>query len=135
MQWLIDIAIESMKNWYAQYGGIIDRGYTATPDFVISDLILDQQWHLLDLSGIIPDNTKFVFLLFLTAGNTQNSYIRISKPPELENNNQDVIMCQLANMTYFRTLCCGVNENKKILYAFSDAAWYVCDITVRAWTF
>lgn len=69
-----------------------NRGDPAAADFAHTDLTIDNAWHDLDLSGIIPKNTKVVLLrivltcdaawrnvLFRTKGNSNEincSYLR-----------------------------------------------------------
>jgi len=135
MKWLTDFAIYAVSAWYADHGGIIDRGYTEDPDFELGDFTLDGTWYDLDLSEIVPEGAKFVLLSALGIATTNNAYVFYAKPPGIGNANLGTLIIPTAIEFNVVDLWVPLDDDRKISYAGANTTWLACTAIIRAWTF
>lgn len=111
----------------------IDRGDPAAPDFVLGNLTVDNAWHDLDLSGIVPAagaNMKVYLRLDLYASEKKKMFLRHKgHANEINMALAQVTTAYHKDDTYYVVL----DANRKIEYKLEVTMWGVVDITVRGW--
>ena len=129
MQWLIDLVIAAI--------GIppcyIDRGQTSGPDFTEATLTIDNAWHELDLSGIVPDGASAVVLRCGFHSDIVNWVFRLRKHGTTMTQVTSVGTQQVAGIKMAHTPTIGISTDRKIDYRFVAAANLALTITVRGW--
>lgn len=135
MQWLIDIAIKAMKDWYALYGGFHDRGDPAAVDFVLANFEVDGNWHELDLSAIIPDGAKAVLFRADFEATTIEKAVWFRKPGNTNTINMSIPWTQVATAEKKEDYTCPISTDRKLEYNFRPAAWLKFDFVVKGWWF
>jgi len=111
----------------------VDRGDPADIDFNNNDLILDDTWHELDLSAVIPTNAKLVCCIaFVVATNL--SALPMAYDVYGKTNHNTGYVHNLSTVDLPSSLCftIPVSANRKILYnGITDIA--VWGLTVQGW--
>lgn len=57
MQWLIDIVVD----YFRQHGLVTNRGDAAASDWLFADLTIDNNWHNLNMTSVIPAGVHIVY--------------------------------------------------------------------------
>jgi len=135
MQWLIDIAIEAMKEWYAENGGIINRGPYSASDFTMGDFTKDENWHTLSLASIIPEGVKFVYLTLSYKSYGVYNWAFFCKPSTGTNYNCAHAATIVAGEVHFHEFFVGVDSNREVEYNVANASWTLFNLSVRAWCY
>ena len=116
-------------------GGIMwnDRGDVASHDFGIGDLTHDNNWHDLDLSGIVGVGVKLVLLHLHISTSVGNPTIYMKQNGNVNDINMVYKKFQGAGSVWdtveVTTDANGVIEYKLIL----GSTITMCNITVRGW--
>lgn len=113
------------------YGFFHDRGDPGAFDFAIGDLTEDDAWHDLDLSGIVPAESKTVLLRVQMQSAVINRVIAFR-----ENGNSNIynylrVTAQVADQTIEMDVIVSMDENRVIEYIMNDLT--VANITVAGW--
>lgn len=135
MQWLIDIAIEAMENWFALYGGYHHRGDPVNPDFNHTNLTLDGAYHELDLSAIVPEGAKAVYLKVQVINQGVQQGFEFVRHGMVH---KHVALLQVTQVAGVGITLCGavaVDEDRKVDYWFQAGNWTAILITVCGWWF
>lgn len=119
------------------HGGLYDKRDNASGDydFELADLTLDTNWYELDLSNIVPDGARSVYLKIAarTSGATP-LFISIAKPGEYYDAMDLAVYTNSANEFYFAYGIVDCSRDRKIEYHGSSSAdWLTCNITVHGW--
>jgi len=112
-----------------------ERGDPVNADFTHADLILNANWHDLDLSGIVPGTAKAVILNLCIMNTVSNDVlIRFRKKGNV---NDDVkvpnLQTQVINRLIYGQLVVVCDENQFIQYLGNVAANTTLSITVYGW--
>lgn len=114
-------------------GGYIDRGDPASYDFSKADFSTDGQWHVLDLSNIVPAGTTLVHLSIGAVIAYANSYIQFRKNGIVNDINKKIIVILFGNKEYYEDAQVACDADRKIEYWMSDRTWVTLDMLVRGW--
>jgi len=109
-----------------------DRGDVSSVDFDQGDLTLNENWHDLDLSSIIPAGTKSVNLLIqINWGSTGRALVLRKNG---NTNAKNVMRCwqQVASSAITYHGIVSVDENRKIEY-WGHASPISIEITILSW--
>lgn len=135
MQWLIDI----VKEWVLAQGylsaGFVDRGDPAVYDFVVGDFIKDDDWHVLDLSGIIPANVKGVALSVVLVNADAEKHFKVRTHGNANAINVGNMNTSVGLVATSGDLEVAPNEDGKIDYWITSVNWIVIRLTVKNWWF
>lgn len=135
MQWLIDIVLAAMKAWYADYGGFHDRGPHDSFDYSLGDLTVDNAFHELDLSSIVPDGAKGIVLHLKASSTDITKLARMRRAGDPETLTRCVIRPQVANIEITVHVIIPVDSTRKIDYMLRADGWVTFIITVKGWWF
>ncbi|KKM98868.1 hypothetical protein LCGC14_1153630 [marine sediment metagenome] len=115
--------------------GFYNRGDPALADFLIPDLIIDGNYHTLDLSGIIPASTTAVALMVEVASSTSSHavYFRSSNNVNTKNESKCLVIDPGYTAGYDITVPTKGLQN--IAYRVRSGAWAIITITVKGWWF
>jgi len=133
MQWLIDI----IKAWIVAQGyltaGFVDRGDPTTFDFSKDNLILDGNFHELDLSGIVPEKAKAVLfcLRFNAAIITGRFYFRKAGNVNVLNVSRGRV--EVAGVDDSDDYVCPISSDRKLEYMFTYVPWTMIFFYVKGW--
>lgn len=129
MQWLIDMVIEAI----GVPPTFIDRGDPITVDFDKADFTLDDAWHELDLSGIVPEGATGIAFTVTVFNTAVGKFVRFRRAGNIREKNITEIGTQVANLFYGNDGVVSVNTDRKIEYKMSGAGWIVINMTVKGW--
>jgi len=140
MQWLINIIYAMCKDYIDAYfaahppgGGFFDRGDPANQDWNQNDLIFDGVWHDLDLSSIVPVDTKGVVLRVAHQATLLGFYIYFRTKGN--SNWPNVAECRnlVSAQIHHRDKIVAVDSNRVIQYKAYITAPSLLLITVAGW--
>lgn len=135
MQWLIDIIAEKVINEIGIPPVFINRGDPTPADFEETDLTQDNNWHELDLSGIIPENAKGVIIASVLLAQQASSSFQLRRAGNVNNNAVSGSVTQVANQVMLQTFTVPLSDDRKLEYNAEAANWFVLNLTVTAWIF
>jgi len=135
MQWLIDIVLEAVAKVGYLTTGFVNRGDPAVPDWGEGDLIVDTDWHELDLSAIVPEGAKGV--LFKALGRHAAFGKRFELRPHGHAQTQNICEIQtlVAGAFHHADWVCPCDGDRKIDYMLETPAWITVILTVKGWWF
>jgi len=129
MQWLIDLIIEEI--------GVppcfIDRGDPAVVDYVVGDLVIDNDWHDLDLSAIVPENAKGVVIHTLLTTQQVGLNFNLRKKGNTNAINISQAWSAVAFESFSPDMTVPCDENRKIQYKVWPGNWLILQLTVKGW--
>lgn len=135
MQWLIDIVLE----WIIAQGylttAFADRGDPAAADFDENDLTLNDAWHDLDLSGIVPEGATAVCLYCsIFAGGIFN-YLYLRKKGNANFVNISGLVTQVNGIPNDNDVIVPLDANRVIQYFGETGFPGNLTLTVKGWWF
>jgi len=111
----------------------VDRGDPVANDFVETDLTTDATYRDLDLSSIIPANTKLVLLRIMITDNSVSSMLSFRKNGNSGGYNIARVRTQISGVSNDANLLVSPDSNGVIEYHASNVAWDSIKIVVRGW--
>lgn len=133
MQWLIDIIAARVIDTIGIPPVYIDRGDPAAWDFMHTDLIVDAQWHELDLSAIIPPNPKAVLLTVSWLTEETHAFVKFRKPGNVNEKAMTLITTQVARIAITYDTVVSLSDDQKIEYNIDVTPGTVLAVTVKGW--
>lgn len=115
------------------YGFFHDRGDPAAYDFSDATLNNDGNWHDMDLSSIVPVDTKAVLLGVVIRDNNVESSIKFRKNGNTNVINIASIETQAANVYNQGDLVVACDENRLIEYNFPTSNTDYLRIVIKGW--
>lgn len=113
----------------------VDRGDPAAWDYAKEDLTIDGAWHDLDLSAIVPEKAKAVFIAGHLQGAAVDWAIRFRK----NGNTNEIVHGGMetlrAGVERHRSSIVALDEDIKIEYNADNQAWTTLDLVVKGWWF
>ena len=129
MQWLVDLIIEAI--------GIpptfIDRGDPAAKDFETGDFTADDNWHDLDLSGIVPEDATAIAATVLLFNIAVNKDVFFRKNGNVKTFNVSRFTTQVASVLISGDIIVAVDADRKIEYMLETGGWMTIHLTVKGW--
>ena len=133
MQWLIDI----IKAWIVEQGylttAFVDRGDADSADFDLFSLTTDNNWHDLDLSGIVPAGAKAVLVTVVLLSATASTSLTLRKKGNTLEVNVARMTTTVANLTHIADLACPISTTRFIQYNILDIPWTFLSLSVKGW--
>jgi len=112
-----------------------DRGDLAVYDYAKEDLTIDGAWHDMDLSGIVPEQAKSVFIVGHLMGAGVDWHIRFRKNGNVNDIVHGGMETLRANVERHRSSIVALDENRVIEYNVDNQAWNTLDLAVKGWWF
>jgi len=113
--------------------GYVDRGDPATYDYDKEDLTIDGAWHDLDLSGIVGEFAKAVFIVAHLQGAAVDWAIMFRK----NGNANDIVHGGMetlrAGVKRHRSSIVALDADRKIEYKADNENWDTLDLAVKGW--
>ena len=109
-----------------------DRGDPSTYDFIKTDFTTDGNWHDLDLSSIIPEETVLVHVR-VRLSSSFLAGLQFRKKGNSNTINVAVMKIQVAGVYYYEDFLVACDNDRKIQYLASNLAWTALDFSVRGW--
>jgi len=113
----------------------VDRGDPAVYDYNKEDLTIDGAWHDLDLSHIVSEKAKAVFIIGHLQGNGVDWKISFRKKGNVNEIVHGGMETLRANVERHRSSIIALDDNRKIQYKVDDEAWDTLSLAVKAWWF
>lgn len=135
MQWLIDIAIEAMKAWFADYGGYHERPHTISWDFSLVDFTMDETWRELDLSSIIPEGVKAVNVFASGVHADIHKHLKVSPITNEPQRGTTLLRTKVATVAEVGRIACGVTTDRKMYYSAEAPNWNSIQMQIKGWWF
>jgi hypothetical protein len=112
---------------------MVDRGGVEDPDFMVSDLTIDEEWHTLDLSEIVPAGFRWIFLACVVDGPLKKTvYVRgATKPAQGKIRGLTV---QVANTELRKWFMLYVGDERTFDYAVDSGSWDTVNLYVLGWS-
>jgi len=113
----------------------VDRGDPADYDYAKEDLTIDGAWHDLDLSAIVPEKAKAVFIAGHLEGPAVDWAIKFRK----NGNTNEIVHGGMetlrAGVERHRSSIIALDDNQVIEYNVDNQAWTTLDLVVKGWWF
>ncbi len=110
-----------------------DRGDPSSVDFSKTDFTTNGEWHVLNLSGIVPEGATLVHLLISANTAYNNSWIRFCKKGIVNKINADWMSIRHGNTENYESKWVACDADRKIEYWMSNQVWIQLDVLVRGW--
>jgi len=115
--------------------GYVDRGDPAAYDYAKEDLTIDGAWHDLDLSGIVSEFAKAVFII----GHVQGAGVDWAIMFRKNGNANEVVHGGMetlrANIERHRSSIVALDADRKIEYKIDNENWDTLDLAIKGWWF
>lgn len=115
--------------------GFVDRGDPAAYDYAKEDLTIDGAWHDMDLSGIVSEHAKAVFIIGHLRGAGWDWHIKFRKKGNVNEVAHGGMETIRANIERHRSSIVALDSSRKIQYKVDDEAWDTLDLAVKGWWF
>jgi len=113
----------------------VDRGDPAVYDYAKEDLTIDGAWHDMDLSAIVPEKAKAVFIVGHLEGNGIDWTIMLRKKGNVNEVVHGGMETIRANVERHRSSIVALDDNRVIEYKVDNQAWATLDLAVKGWWF
>lgn len=113
----------------------VDRGDPAVYDYAKEDLFIDGAWHEMDLSHIVSEKAKAVFIIGHLQGAGWDWHIMFRKNGNVNEVAHGGMETIRANIERHRSSVVALDSDRKIEYKVDDEAWDTLDLAVKAWWF
>jgi hypothetical protein len=110
----------------------VDRGDPAGYDYAASDFTKDGNWHLLDLSAIVPAGAKAVLVNILFYSTGVVKYFFLDKYGNTNHFAQSALASQVTSQMIGGDMTVACDTNRRIQYN-ADAAIAVLHFAVKGW--
>lgn len=131
MQWLIDLIIEAVSDYF----GYHFRGDPTAFDFTIGDLTIDNAWHDLDLSSIIPEGVRAINMITNIRGTAAQVRVAFKRGGQVNDYNMCSIWTQKINVKIGGSFPIAVDENRIMQYKIANATINICGLCIAGWWF
>lgn len=111
----------------------VDVGDPSAVHFNKDDLILDGEYHELDLSGIIPKAARLVMIMVRLEGSAGYPDFKIRRKGNVNTIADDIIRVITVNTPYFETLTVACGSDGIIEYRGKVATYTTCNLIIRGW--
>lgn len=115
------------------YGFYHDRGDPNAYDYDLGDLTEDNNWHDLDLSGIVPVNTKAVVLFVNYRASVADVGAFFRKNGNTFDKSKSGVRAQVANIYSDEQFMIACDGDRKVEYTLASPQTNRCNITVLGW--
>lgn len=109
------------------------RGDPASPDFTQATLTEDNDWHDLDLSGIVGAAVRLVLIRIVTQVDAAGKGAIIRPKAQSNSYNVGKLYSQVANVYQAQDFLVLTDAAGKCEYLFATATWTTIQITVGGW--
>lgn len=113
--------------------GYHDRGDPADLDWDEGDLTADNDWHDLDLSGIVPDKATLVGIFTEVRDNLVNQIFRVRTKGNVNTRNRDQLITVLANVYNSGMLFVAPDADRIIQYRANNTTWTNIQLCITGW--
>lgn len=115
--------------------GYVDRGDPSSWDFSKTDFTTDGEWHILNLSSIVPEGTTIVHLSVYAYNAYNESWIFFCKKGIVnrEFNREPMHLQHGGNIEYYQSMWVACDSDRKIEYWMTNRDWGKIDVLVRGW--
>ncbi len=111
----------------------VDRGDAVGTDFSVGDLTIDDAWHDLDLSGIIPVNAKAVILRVECSSPSAGDRSKFRTKGHSREDNVSIARSQVTGINIGYDLVVVPDINGVVEYRVSTGVYTVFEIVVGGW--
>lgn len=111
----------------------VDRGDPASWDFTVGDFTADGNYNDLDLSGIIPENTKAVIVTVIIEATAANLGVHFRTKGNTNLVNMQSVVSQVANQHNKLQFVIKPDANRKIEYSAAVTTWTALQLVVMGW--
>lgn len=133
MQWLIDILAERVIATIGIPPVYIDRGDPAIDDFTFPDFTVDNAWHDLDLSAIVPEGAKAVQFHAEVRAPIIGDTFALRKNGNVNAANINLLVIQVGDVVIAQNLASALDTNRFIEYRVINPLTQVIILTVKGW--
>lgn len=129
MQWIIDL----VRDTIGPVDHYVDRGDFSGADFTIADFTRDGNWHDLDLSHIVPENTVLVSLRVTLKGTVQDKNFVLRENGNVNAGNVFIMTLQTSNAFFPEMGWVVPDANRVIEYKIDDLSINQVYMAVNGW--
>lgn len=113
----------------------VDRGDPAAYDYDKEDLTIDGTWHDLDLSGIVSEKAKAVFIIGHLEGPAVDWKISFRKKGNVNEIAHGGMETLRAGVERHRSTIVALDDDRKIQYKADNENWTTLSLAVKGWWF
>lgn len=133
MQWLIDI----IKEWVIAQGyltdGFVDRGDTFPYDWTEATLDLDGQWHVLNVSTIVPAGARAILFRLQIKAPDINRKFFLRKAGHVLPPNRVTAMTTVADVATWQDVIVAVGDVRWVEYYAHPVTWSTVRLHIAGW--
>jgi hypothetical protein len=116
-------------------GKLTNRGNLTVWDFTLTDFITDDDWHILDLSSIVPEDTVVVMFRVRMRNSKVGSKVIFKEAGIAQGINASAIKIQAGNAQRDTERWVFVNDLRQVEYLITDNTnWSQLDVAVRGYS-
>jgi len=113
----------------------IHRGDPAAWDFMLANFTIDNAWHELDLSGIVPAKAKAVHLIVYAHNSILGQAVQFRHTSQVNEVNRAFCKTIVANLSNWFDIVQALDADRKIDYKAPPGGWVHINVAVRGWWF
>jgi len=113
----------------------VDRSDASAFDFLVGDLTTNGTYRDLDLSAIVPEGAKAVYLTGRIRDNLVDSQLAFKKNADASGFHGNRVYTQLANQYNSFQFIVPVDSSRVIQYYATNTIWDSIDIVINGWFF
>lgn len=147
MSWVQDI-IRIMQEWVIAQGyatvdwvlaqgylshGFVDRGSSNFFDFAVGDFTKDSGWHLLNVSGIVPDGARCVLYRVQLKNNLVGKNVFFRPPGHAGTATGWQFKNRIANVAWWGEFCVPIGDVRFVEYWMTAGGWTVINLKIAGW--
>ena len=129
MQWLFNLVTAIVSANF----GFVFRGDNPSWDFTGGDLVIDNAWHKLDLSAIVPENAVAVLLKVNLKATIAGKKFDLQRGDQLLAINTCALWTQVPDLTIGGVFVIPCTEGRWIRYKANVATWNTLNLNVNGW--
>ena len=113
----------------------VDRGDPSVYDYLKADLTIDGAWHVMDLSAIVPEKAKAVFIAGHLEGVSAVWKIKFRKNGNSNEKVHGGMETLRAGIERHRSTIVALDSDRKIEYNADNQNWTTLSLIVKGWWF
>jgi hypothetical protein len=125
--------VDLLRTYLTSHVGFVDRGDPTAYDFTLASLTTDNTWRDLDLSVIVPSNSKAVALMVEVNDDAVGSYIGFRKNGNTSSYNSVYTYTQVSGVLDSNVVIVFCDSNRIIEYIASNTTFTAINISVIGW--
>lgn len=111
----------------------VDRGDTASWDFLLAAFTTDNNWHDLNLSSIVPARATTIHIRLFIRAPAANKTVELGKAGQSQFMNEHRLRTQIANQRIDGSYFVSCDALRRVQYRAANTTWTAISLVVLGW--